>query len=66
MPKLHDTVLNWSLSVWRRSSSPAVPSMRREGMANLFDLSGTQTQESRAFVELLSRMTGAPVEPLSW
>jgi hypothetical protein len=32
----------------------------------LFDLSGTQTQESRAFVELLSRMTGAPIEPLSW
>jgi hypothetical protein len=32
----------------------------------LFDLSGTQTQESRAYVELLSRMTGAPVEPLSW
>jgi hypothetical protein len=32
----------------------------------LFDLSGTQTQESRAYVELLSRMTGAPVEPLSY
>jgi hypothetical protein len=32
----------------------------------LFDLSGTQTQESRAFVELLSKMTGAPIEPLSW
>ncbi len=31
----------------------------------LFDLSGTQTQESRAYVELLSRMTGASVEPLS-
>jgi hypothetical protein len=29
------------------------------------DLSGTQTEESRAYVELLSKMTGAPVEPLS-
>jgi hypothetical protein len=31
----------------------------------LLDLSGTQAQESRTFVELLSRMTGAPIEPLS-
>jgi hypothetical protein len=29
----------------------------------LFDTSGTQEGESKAFVELLSKMTGAPVEP---
>jgi hypothetical protein len=31
----------------------------------LLDFSGTQEHESRAFVELLSQMTGAPIEPLS-
>jgi hypothetical protein len=30
----------------------------------LFDLSGTQESESRLFVELLSKMTGAPVDTL--
>lgn len=32
----------------------------------LLDLSGTQESESRAYVELLSRMTGAPIEPPSF
>jgi hypothetical protein len=29
----------------------------------LFDVSGTQEQESRAFAEVLSKMVKAPIEP---
>ena len=31
----------------------------------LFDLRGTQETESRLYAEMLSRLTGAPVEPPS-
>ena len=32
----------------------------------LCDLSGTQTKESRGYVELLSKMIGVPIEPPRW